>query len=95
VTNLLLKLKCPRLKRSKTSVTLRFKAITSGSVMVTATVHGKRPTGVVQFSAGAVSAGVGLSSARTASFVIAPGSKVTARYEGDAANKPSSIRTHE
>jgi hypothetical protein len=95
VTNLLLTLRCPKLKRSKSSISLRFKAITSGSVIVTATVHGKRPSGFVQFSAGGVGAAVALSSAHTASFVVAPGVKLSARYEGDGVNKPSSVRAHE
>jgi len=49
----------------------------------------------VQFSAGGVGAAVMLSSAHTASFVVAPGVKLSARYEGDGVNKPSSVRAHE
>lgn len=96
VDNIRIKLKCRRLKRSKTHVRLQFKT-TRGTTTVTATVVGKSPRGGVTFSGSGFS-GVSLPvGARThqATFVMTKAhERIKVRYLGDAHNAPSVASGH-
>ncbi|HEY2769617.1 MAG TPA: hypothetical protein VGI87_03580, partial [Solirubrobacteraceae bacterium] len=92
VTNILIKLRCPHLKRAKTTLRLRISNARGGTRVVTATVRGKHAQGVVTFRAGALTAPLPLAGRHhSASFVLPSGVKrVRARYGGDAKNRPAS-----
>ena len=44
VSNIVIKLRCPHLKRSKSHLSLHFSSSRVGIAFVTATVHGRHPT---------------------------------------------------
>jgi hypothetical protein len=91
VDNIVIKLKCKGLKRSKTHVRLKLKT-TRGTTTATATVIGKSPQGGVTFSGAGVS-GVSIPvGARThqATFVLTKAhQQIKVHYLGDAHNAPS------
>jgi hypothetical protein len=97
VDNIVLKLKCPGLKRTATHVHLTFKAIHGTMIAVTATVNGKAPAGGVTFSGPGVS-GVSVAlgtHTHQATFVVTRAhQRITARYLGDAHNAPSAASGH-
>ncbi len=97
VDNIVLKLKCPDLKRSSTHLRLSFRPIRGTMTAVTATVRGKSPAGGVTFSGPGVS-GVSVPvNARThaATFILTSADeRITAKYTGDAHNAPSSASGH-
>jgi hypothetical protein len=93
VANLVLKLRCPRLRRARSHLRLRVRGLHGSSVLVTATVSGRHPVGVITFVAGDVRTAVPITSSRhSALLVITRGVAVSARYPGDATNQPSTAR---
>jgi hypothetical protein len=96
VDNIVIKLKCKGLKRSKTHVHLKFKT-TKGTTTVTATVTGKSPQGGLAFSGPGVK-GVSLpvgSRTHPATLVLPKAhERVTVHYLGDAHNAPSVASGH-
>jgi hypothetical protein len=94
--NIVLTLKCPGLKRSKTHVHLKF-TTTRKMTAVIATVTGKSPAGSITFSGpgvSGVSLPVGSRSHPTIFVLPQPHERITARYLGDAHNAPSAASGH-
>ena len=94
VDNLSITLRCPHLKRAPSHLTLRFKIFQGTMTLVTVTVHGHSPTGLIAFASRGVHATLPIN-ARThkAVFVLPRSTRhVHASYHGDGYNKPSSAR---
>jgi len=92
VSNVLIKLTCPHLKRSRTHVSLRIQRSRGSILTVTATVHGRKPVGFVVLTAGSLTTTLPINSrTHRATIALSPGARrVRAHYEGDAHNQPSS-----
>ncbi len=92
VSNLLLQLRCPGLRRATSSISLRVKRFGNSTWVVTATVDGRRPQGVVDFAASGLRVVVPLDpDTETARVVLGrPARSVRARYPGDGYNSASS-----
>ncbi len=96
VDNIRIKLKCPRLKRAKTHVRLKFKTA-KGMTTVTATVSGKSPQGGVTFSGSGfsrVSLPVGARTHRATFVLTKAHERIKVHYLGDAHNSPSVASGH-
>lgn len=91
VSNIVIKLRCPHLKRPKSHMSLHFSSSRAGIAFVTATVHGRHPTGILTFAAAGLKAAIALAGKGGTPFVLPPGTrKVKVSYLGDANNAPSS-----
>jgi hypothetical protein len=94
VDNLLIKLRCPHLRRAATHLAMHFKVFESSMTVVTATVRGRRATGLITFTANGSRATLLLNPNTHAATFVLPGSggHVSARYQGDGYNNPSAAR---
>jgi hypothetical protein len=93
VNNLVIELRCSKLHRHKSHVTLKFRKLHGSLVLVTAHVRGRHPTGVVGFLTGRERAAVAIAAGtHDAALGVTAGTRVTARCDGDANNEPSTTR---
>jgi hypothetical protein len=94
VTTLLIKLDCPHLRRVASHIKVRAKTVQGTMTLVTATVTGRQPTGLVTFTAHGRHVTVVLNTrTRQAEFALS-GTRgtVTIQYGGDGHNDPSHAR---
>ncbi len=75
VSNIVIKLRCPHLKRSKSHMSLHFSSSRAGIAFVTATVHGRHPTGILTFAAAGLKASIALAGKGGTPFVLPPGTR--------------------
>jgi hypothetical protein len=91
-----LTLRCPHLTRRRTHTRLSVHRLAHNQYVLTATVRGHRPLGMVTFRSGAKRLGTAAVDPRhgTARLTVHARSlnKPAARYQGDARNQPSNTR---
>ena len=91
-----LTLRCPHLTRRRTHTRLSVHRLAHNQYVLTATVRGHRPLGMVTFRSGAKRLGTAAVDPRhgTARLTVHARSlnKPAARYQGDARNQPSNAR---
>jgi beta-lactam-binding protein with PASTA domain len=91
VSGIVIKLACAHLKRGRSHVKLRVKRLKNDLALVTVSVRGKKPSGLVKITARGFRTTLPLTR-HSASFVVTAGGRIGAKYLGDGANKPSSAR---
>jgi hypothetical protein len=96
VDGIVIKLKCPHLKRSASHLKLKITSAKRGTFIATAKVNGRNsPTGNVTFKGPGLHAVLPLNGKHQAQIVLLHvHESVTVNYSGDALNAPSRARAH-